>query len=217
MVQLAQVIDSTPAHALRHRVCVSVTRARFEASLPADRLLIVCGIALRASAAAGQVAPAPAPEAAAPAETRWYGWEMLLTDAASFGVFVLGMGRDPNENEPFVPALALGLGTLALSGPMIHAGRGSWARAGYSLALRAGLMLAGAAIGANTRCRYAYDHEGCPIVNAIYGLAIGGGVAAFLDAVAFGHQPVARPASNDPIFVFVPQRGGGGLAFSGRF
>jgi hypothetical protein len=180
-------------------------------------LLIVCGLALRASAAAGQVQPPPAQEPTAPTETHWYGWQMLLTDAAGAGVFVLGMGKDPNENEIYVPALAVGLGTLALSGSINHAAHGNWAKAGYSLALRAGLMLAGAAIGGSSRCGYAYDHEGCPAVNAIYGTAIGGGLAAFLDAIFFGHESIARPPSNDLIYVFVPQRGGGALSLVGRF
>jgi hypothetical protein len=185
-------------------------------------LLIACGLALRVSAAAGQVAPVavpepPASEPAVPLDTHWYGWEMLLTDGAGFGVFALGMGTDANENEASFPAVVLGLGTLAFSGPMIHAGHGSWAKAGYSFALRAAFMSLGAAIGMSTRCDYAYDHEGCPIVNAIYGTAVGGGIAAFLDAVLFGHERVVRPTGNDPILGFVPLRGGGGLSFVGRF
>jgi hypothetical protein len=180
-------------------------------------LLFTCAIALRAGAAAAQAMPPPIPEPAAAEETRWYGWQMLLTDGAGFGVFALGMGRDPNENAVYLPAVAVGLGTLALSGPMIHAVHGNWAKAGYSLALRAGLMLLGAAIGGNTRCNYAYDHEGCEAINAIYGLAIGGGIAVFLDAVLIGHERIERPTRNDPILVLVPMRAGGGLSLGGRF
>lgn len=70
----------------------------------------------------------------APAERSWYGWQILLADAASFAC--VGV----TEQE----ACLLG---FALSGPVVHTLHGRPGRGLASLGLRVGLPLIGALIG----------------------------------------------------------------------
>jgi hypothetical protein len=127
------------------------------------------------------------------------------------------MEMDANRNVAAFSAVMLSLGTFAVAGPIIHAAHGSWPKAGYSFVLRFVLMSIGAAVGANTDCDYAYDHEGCWVLHAIYGLAVGGAVAGLLDAAVIGHERVVRPTGSAPVVGFMPLRGGGGLSLVGRF
>ena len=82
----------------------------------------------------------------APEETRWYGWQTLLTDGAA--VALVALTAVPGASNTQVTALGV---TSALvygfGGPFVHAARGRWNAALKSLGLRVGLGLAGGVIG----------------------------------------------------------------------
>jgi hypothetical protein len=86
--------------------------------------------------------PRPLPEAAPPAGARtWYGWQIMLADAASF----LCVGATEQEAC---------LAGFALSGPVVHTLHGNPGRGIVSLGLRVGLPIIGGLIGsAAADCR----------------------------------------------------------------
>ena len=115
---------------------------------------IIGALVLRATVAAGQslptaVAPQPppvapiAPEPPATAQTRWYGWPLLITDAAALSL----AARLIAENSGDGKALLLSASVFLLGGPIVHAANGHATRGAYSVALRVGLSLLGWAAG----------------------------------------------------------------------
>lgn len=88
-----------------------------------------------------------APPPAAPARV-WYGWQILLADAASIGVASVG-GATSGLADGW-RSLLIGLGTLGYvaDGPILHAAHGDERHAGLSGALRLGLPVLGLAMGA---------------------------------------------------------------------
>jgi len=196
---------------------------------------IVCGLALRAGAAAGQTLPAvaePQPPAAppiaaeptaAPPETRWYGWQTLAPDAVAVGLAMVAahVGEKADQVATARGLLALSAGIFLADGPIVHALHGQPGRAGWSLALRLGLTLLGGAaglgVGESCRTQYVYDHEGCQFEYGFYGLVFGAATAALVDAAIVGHEPVTARARSAPSIAFTPLRDGGALSLSGRF
>jgi hypothetical protein len=95
------------------------------------------------------VAPAPSssPASAPPGATSWYGYQILLVDAAAIATTLWG-----SVSEEYGTGYGLAITLFVTGGPVIHALHHHTARALASAALRVGLpvlcMIAGGGIGA---------------------------------------------------------------------
>lgn len=152
---------------------------------------------------------------------RWYGWQTLAADIGAVTLtLVLGANVDERNDAAVIGTAALGATAFLLGGPIVHAAHGHWDKAGISLALRAGLVLlaagVGAAIGADACGQYHYDHEFCAEGYALAGAVIGAGAAVIVDA-ALGSDEIATRAASTPRVAFTPLRGGGSLSLAARF
>jgi hypothetical protein len=112
-----------------------VTMRRFAATF-ITALALLMAPQLGASAQAGEVPPVAPIERTAPVERTWYGWQILLADAASIACAAI-----TEHGECIVG--------LALSGPVVHSLHGHVGRGFASLGLRVGLPLLGGIIGAS--------------------------------------------------------------------
>jgi hypothetical protein len=195
---------------------------------------IVCVLLLRAGGAAGQVPPALPerwPEAApavpiappAPQNMRWYGWQTLLADTSAITLTLLLTisVNQQHDDTAVIGAALIGAAAFTFAAPSIHAVHGNWGRAGISLALRLGLSLVGAAIGAGigeSECsQYFYDHEGCAVGYGFAGLIAGAATALIVDAAAVAREAVPARAREHAMLLFTPIRSGGGLTLIGHF
>ena len=92
----------------------------------ARSVLFTLAFAFSASAAQAQ------PLAEAPATSRWYGYEIMGTDAASIALMAAG------ANQGSAAIGQSGLGMYVLGGPAVHIANGQLPGAGVSLAMRIG-------------------------------------------------------------------------------
>jgi len=172
-----------------------------------------------------EAAPALAPQPAAPAtapETRWYGWQTLLADVGAVTLtIVAATSAGHDDDAAALRAALIGGSAFLFGGPIVHAAHGHWDKAGYSLGLRVGLSLVGAATGAaigDSECgQYQFDHEGCAATEGAVGLLVGATLAIIVDAAAFGRDTIPDRAGRTASIAFTPRRGGGGLSLIGRF
>lgn len=124
-------------------------------------------------------------------ERRWYGWQTLLSDAASIGLFVSGVNDDGRGDiRP-----AIGLFGYALAPPIIHAAHGHALKAFGSLGLRLGAPVVGAVVGfAMAGCEESDDHyddsDWCGASGAIGGFMVGTAGAMLFDAVVIANEDV---------------------------
>lgn len=131
------------------------------------------------------VAAAPGPEPPARyGPPYWYGWQVLLVDAAAFVPLALGDGDWQGYAW---------LGTYELGGPLVHAAHGRGWRALGSLGLRVGATLAG--IGAAGKCDDHNNQTDCTaaftrFLIVIYAAAVGDAV---FDAEDRPRLPPAMP------------------------
>lgn len=133
-------------------------------------------------------APADLPQP----DTRWYGWQTLLTDAGAVGLAALAfkLGTKSGGDETFLVAE----GVYLFGGPIVHGAHGHLGRSAGDFALRLvlplGLALAmsgGAPSGSETYCGACAGVFG--------GLVLGAGIASLLDAAWLAREPTtsARP------------------------
>jgi hypothetical protein len=149
--------------------------------------LVVAGILsttaarARADVASGEQAAVPlvpvssSTQAPPPAQSQWYGWQILGIDAAT----VFAAGAAPNAVAPVAPYILLG------SGPAVHLAHGHPGRALGSALLRAGLPAAGLFIGAaSANCSQSNidDDDLCGLGEAIVGGLVGVASAEIIDA-----------------------------------
>jgi hypothetical protein len=161
-------------------------------------LLLVAASAL-ASATAGHAAAAQdesGPARDAP-ETTWYGWQIMLTDAAAVASFA-AIGSAGSDAAARDLAIAGALAYLG-GGPIVHGVHDRGVEAGESFLLRLGLPFGLAltgdlvALGLNGAC----SGSQCaiqPSSMAIGGLLVGAIGASAIDIVALAHAPVPRKA-----------------------
>jgi hypothetical protein len=163
--------------------------------------------AAAASAPPTRQETASLPQPTSKREPTWYGWQILLADAASGTL----MGIAATTNGPASAGVFyLGLGTyLLLDGPIVHWANGNPHRALESMGLRAGLSFGsgilaaaiGAAVGAtqnsrNGGCDACLDAAEFGAAGFVHGMF----VATILDValLAFEEPPgpsLAKPAS----------------------
>jgi hypothetical protein len=135
-----------------------------------------------------------------PGEARWYGWQVLVADASSVAVAVLGSAT----NTPVVGWL--GIGGVFFASPIVHGFHDRWGAAAASIGLRLGLALVGGVIGAAVAppCNSSGSFLG-PLVCALdteayglYGASAGLAVASAVDVVglSWDHIRVRRTDTN---------------------
>lgn len=181
---------------------------------------------LPAVATATAKAPQPPAPSASPARQRWYGWQLMLADAASVGLYTWSTAGNPLENPSTVGLIGAQL--YLFGPPVIHAVMHDKPKTGLaSLGLRLGLPLLGAGmsslIGHGIGLRRCPREQGlCQAVavgSAAYiGLGVGYLTAIGLDAawLAWEDEPVpARAVRWAP--VVTPAAGGGWAGVQARF
>lgn len=116
----------------------------------------------------------------------YYGWQILVSDAATVATSALLLG---SLNDESIGQLNFATGYL-LGAPIIHAAHGNPGTAVGSLALRAGMPFVGAWVG----CAAYYNEGeflGC-LPGAALGMMIGMGGAIAIDSAALGYAD-AKP------------------------
>ena len=178
------------------------------------RVLAVCLAATAATAAQAQAsAPSPpddAEEAPAPPETRWYGWQVLLADAASGALIYFGAKGD---NTPLAVA---GVATFFLAAPAIHLAHGSGGDAGKSFLFRTVPLAVGFGIAAIMASGEDCG-EGCAALLPAFAGLVGSGLGAIADWLFLSTEPVSPPRLSIGPALPMDRRRGGGLALTLRF
>ena len=160
----------------------------------------------------GQRPPA-AIAAKEPGDAEPYSGQILLADAvgvlSTIGLFNI-------ENGTVLVAAP-----YLLASPMVHLWHGHPVRSVASLAIHAALPLLGAWIGrANSNCDGSYE---CDPGKAIFGLVIGMGVAALVDAAYLARldtgdsAPAPSPGARIAPMLSLARSGGATLGLSGTF
>jgi hypothetical protein len=126
---------------------------------------------------------------------RWYGWQIILTDAAVTGLYALAIRTDDGA-----PAAIASLGYL-MGAPLVHAAHGQGGRGGASLVLRIAIpltgILSGIAIGKWTDQPSSND-EIAPLVDGILGGLVGMVTASIIDATVLAYEPARREVWSPP-------------------
>ena len=117
-------------------------------------------------------------------DTRWYGWQTLISDGTSLLLVpLLGTRIASGETVAYVA-----VGGYLLGAPVVHLAHGRPGMAAASLGLRVVMPLAGALVGAGLeRCR----GDLCGLGGALVGGALGVISATVIDAAALTHETVA--------------------------
>jgi hypothetical protein len=116
--------------------------------------------------------------------TRWYGWQTLIVDSGTLLLTAVAAGSGGGGGQTVF------LSGYLLGGPIVHAAHGNWAKAGGSLALRAGLPVAGAYLGAGAQNCSQSGGDMCGLGGALTGIAVGGLAAIVIDAALLAHDTV---------------------------
>jgi len=107
------------------------------------RFALPIAILLAAAAARAQSEPSP---------TRSYRWQTTAADAAAVSAAVAGFALEGKDGAlGYVPSntlMTIGISGYFLGAPIVHVANKHYGRAAASLALRVGLPIVGAAIGA---------------------------------------------------------------------
>ena len=196
--------------------------------LAAVLLVPVRAFATADGAAAGAAVAAPAP-LDPPAPGRWYGWELMVSDA----VFLL-MANDGRISNPELGLgnhqFALGLGGLVLGAPALHLIHGNRRRAAIGLGVRAviiglyaaadaSLRTGGNASGGGDNGGGAFDSGDVVMGALLFGTIVGGLAFAFVDDV--WHARVTTDAPTSPQAMLAPtfflNRRSGGLGLMATF
>src|SRR5262245_38497416 len=127
------------------------------------------------------IAAAPSP---AYAETRWYGEQVLGTDALSWAL--LGAALKAEEAGPAIAGVA----TYVVGGPIVHLAHENFGRAGISLSMRTAAPILGAAIGSVIDRNPEHDPSGL-----VVGLLIGWVGAQIVDIAVIASDEVRAPAT----------------------
>ena len=149
-------------------------------------MVSVAGIAV-ARAEPPPSGPLAGPPSGPPAR-HWYGRELILGDLV--GIAVIGVG----EASGGPVGAAAGAVVAVVGVPAIHGLHGNAGRMLVSIALRQGLLLGGAYLGAHGACRGATNEDSpCGFQGAVRGALLGYLTAAVIDAAVLAYEP-AQPA-----------------------
>jgi hypothetical protein len=124
---------------------------------------------------------------------QWYGWQIIITDAAALSTLALAAGTSSGETgDHTVSTVLLGLGFSGylMGGFAVHATHRRWLSAGMSVGLRVVLPLLGAAVGAGLESSQNDPWSG--LAGAATGVLVGAGLAHVLDVTALSFVPPAK-------------------------
>jgi hypothetical protein len=165
-------------------------------------LALLVAAALAAAPAAARPEEAPGP--------RWYGWEIMLADAAALTLMAAGGAADA------APLAYAGVGVYILGGPVLHNVHGNRLRGALSGVLRGALPL-GFGLAAEAACDEDEQDSWFGCVGEVGGAIIGGALLAMiLDYAFLAHEPERAPPA---VHAVVAPRAGGGvtLGLAGTF
>jgi hypothetical protein len=154
----------------------------------------------------------------------WYGWQTLLSDGVAVGVG-LGLGLGVGLGGKDTKLAWTGLATYLLGGPVVHLANGQHRAAGLSIAMRAGLPLAGGLmLGGGTYLILSPCFKNCSMGQALVVVLMGmlgvsaGGISAIAgDAYLATRSVPANPSSFRVIPTFAITRSQGTLGLAGSF
>lgn len=112
----------------------------------------------------------------------WYGWQTLVADGAALVTGIAG-AHFSSEELGYLTA-----GGYVLGGPIVHLTRENFGRAGASLALRVGLPLTFASVGAAAANCEGSEELFCGIGEVVIGGLIGVTTAIALDAAVLARD-----------------------------
>lgn len=112
----------------------------------------------------------------------WYGWQTLVADGAALVTGIAGAHFSSEELG------YLTVGGYVLGGPIVHLTRENFGRAGASLALRVGLPLTFASVGAAAADCEGSEELFCGIGEVVIGGLIGVTTAIALDAAVLARD-----------------------------
>lgn len=158
-----------------------------------------------------------------PAAERWYGWQILLVDAAGLGAMTGGGVALARTNSAIGAGFFYGGVVVShFGGPVVHAIHGSHAPKGEDTLWKSGLsygmrvllpvtgLLVGFAIGEKLHCE---PRDGC-VGGMIAGWTGGSYAASIIDVAALGWEKVPpKPA----VPALLPVKGGFVAGLSGVF
>jgi hypothetical protein len=129
---------------------------------------------------------------------RWYGWQTLLTDAASLSLVGIGVATGDSASGSgtglAIALSAIGAIGYTLGGPIVHFEQGQRDNVMPSLAIRAGLPIGGALAGylVGLGGCSEKDQPGvpCPVMTSMIGGVTGLGAAVLVDALGLGYGPI---------------------------
>jgi hypothetical protein len=121
-----------------------------------------------------------------PTETRWYGWQNGLVDAATIGLMVEGVNTNSGG------AGWIGLVGWAIGSPIVHIAHERGGAAIASLGMRVGFPFLGGVIG-SASCSNGHQEDGWGCFGAVAGGVLFGGVIAMIvDDAALAHETVKK-------------------------
>jgi hypothetical protein len=174
---------------------------------------------LASASARGQSLPTESEEPAVrvepPAPGTGYRLQIITADALSVGTVLAGFAVDRYAHTSLVSGVLVtgGLGGYALGGPFIHMEHHRSYRGALSLALRVGLPIVGAAVGAwSATCTP--GEWFCGVGEGVAGFAIGAGAAMVIDSAFI--VPWSDSATSEPARAATASRPSPGLHLSPR-
>ncbi|MEP7052274.1 MAG: hypothetical protein ABJB12_18050 [Pseudomonadota bacterium] len=131
---------------------------------------------------------------------RWYGWQVLIADASSFGLVTLGVAgtnQSYGQSNTARSLVLVGSGGYFLAAPIIHLSHHRVGAAVGSLAMRVVLPVFAGAVGASAQtCPRpgAEDWGNCGLEGAVEGVIVGAILASVVDATlnSVGPQTLGR-------------------------
>ena len=133
------------------------------------------------------------------AEVSWYGWQTLLSDAASGSVMLTGATLLKDHDGLSTAVVVSGLMGYELGAPVVHILHHQRGHAPASLGLRLGLPLLGGLAGVGIGAMACNPDESRQIPCTFTGLLIGGAIgmvaAPIIDAFALAYEKANRDSS----------------------
>jgi hypothetical protein len=180
-------------------------------SLLLGSLLVVAttGVASTARAEDRLLDPTPQKLEERETEAHWYGWQVMLADAATIGVTIA-------SQNPYVFA-----GSYLIGAPVVHAVHERGGASVASLGLRVALPVVGGMLGsAAARCGHPNgDADFCGFGEVIVGFGAGLLLASAIDAAALSWETVPKKPESKLSLTpsFTPTKTGPLFGLSGTF
>jgi hypothetical protein len=153
-----------------------------------------------------------------PLETRWYGYQTVITDVAALGMFVgaastfrlcisLSSTSRPCDNTTSETLALAGLTTYGLGGPIVHGAHGHWGKAGMSFGMRAAPFL----LAALSATQKANEATGVILIGGMF-------AAMSLDAALLANEEVEPERPSFTLApAYDPRARAGALVVQGAF